>query len=443
MNLILFDDPTIRQNLLPFTFTRPVAGVRCGTLTVAEKWQRRGHRVSFLTQPYLQAKFGQPEPREVWLPTSGFGGFGMGGEFAGLPDPTAMAFNAEQNLEAYVNGALCPDEPLLAAIHRLADGQALRLRDDHTLLAARLGSNTDTAFPTPEALVAAAAGAETVAYDGAVTLLRQPWHLFKLNGAQLRADFALLTQGRESEPITDKHTIVYAPENVFLEEGVKIRAAILNAENGPIYLSRGAQVQEGAVIIGPCSIGEDSVVNVGAKLRGDNTVGPHCKVGGEVSNTIFFGYANKGHDGFIGNSVVGEWCNLGADTNTSNLKNNYAPVKLWSYAKQGFVNTGEQFCGLMMGDHAKAGINTMFNTGTVVGVGANVFGAGYPRNFIPAFAWGGAQGFDTFKLGQMLDVAARVMERRKIVLDETEKALLHEVFEQTKSERIWEKGVVS
>ncbi len=404
MHLILFDDPTLRQQLLPFTHTRPVAALRCGILTLAEKWQRRGHETSCLTAPYLQGKFGGP-----------------------APEPSAT----------YVNGALCPDDDVTATLQGLTVGQALRLPDG-LLLAARLPN--DHAFVTPEALLEAAGSVETVLYDGpAPTLIRQPWHLFKQNGAQLRADYALLTAGRTSAPIPDPHTIVYGPENVFLEPGVKIRAAILNAEKGPIYLAKGAEVQEGAVIIGPCSIGEDSVVNVGAKLRGDNTVGPHCKVGGEVSNTIFFGYANKGHDGFIGNSVVGEWCNLGADTNTSNLKNNYAPVKLWSYAKQGFVNTGEQFCGLMMGDHAKCGINTMFNTGTVVGVGANVFGAGYPRNFIPAFAWGGAQGFETFKLATMYEVAQRVMERRKIDLDAVEKALIAEVFEQTKAERIWEK----
>ncbi|HYE76463.1 MAG TPA: putative sugar nucleotidyl transferase, partial [bacterium] len=365
--------------LLPFTFTRPVAGVRCGILTLAGKWERRGHRVGYLTQPYLRGKFGAGEGT------------------------------------LYVNGAVCADDATEAALHTLVPGGALRLADE-TLLAFR----AEAPVSSVEELLYAAQEANALTHAAGASVIRQPWHLFKQNGAQLRADFSLVTRGRQSAAVADRHTIVYGEENLFLEEGVKIRAAILNAENGPIYLGRGVQVQEGSVIVGPCAIGEDSVVNVGAKLRGDNTVGPHCKVGGEVSNTIFFGYSNKGHDGFIGNSVVGEWCNLGADTNTSNLKNNYAPVKLWSYAKGGFVNTGEQFCGLMMGDHAKAGINTMFNTGTVVGVGANVFGAGYPRNFIPAFAWGGAQGFDTFKLGQMLEVAERVMERRKVALDEVE-----------------------
>ncbi len=401
MHLILFDDPTIRQQLLPFTFTRPVAGVRCGTLTLAEKWERRGHAVSYLTVPYLAAKF------------------------AAYPATTL-----------YFNGAVCADDALDAALNTLGPGEALRLADE-TLVAFR----ATAPLSSVEALLVAAQEAAAVTHAAETTVIRQPWHLFKLNGAQLRADFTLLTAGRQSAPITDPHTIVYAPENVFLETGVKIRAAILNAEAGPIYLGRNAQVQEGAIIVGPCSIGDDSTVNVGAKLRGDNTIGPHCKVGGEISNSILFGYSNKGHDGFLGNSVLGEWCNLGADTNTSNLKNNYAPVKIWSYAKQGFVNTGEQFCGLLMGDHAKAGINTMFNTGTVVGVGANVFGAGYPRTFIPAFSWGGAQGFETFKLPTMYEVAQRVMERRKIALDDVEKALIAEVFEQTKEERVWEKAM--
>ncbi len=347
MHLILFDDPILRQQLLPFTHTRPVANVRCGTLTLAEKWQRRGHTTGYLTQPYLATKF--------------------------APGEGAL----------YVNGAVCADDALVAALQTLVPGGALRLPDE-TLIAFR----AEAPLTSVEELLYAAQEATALTHTDAATVIRQPWHLFKQNGAQLRADFALLTHGRTSAEITDKHTIVYGPENVFLEEGVKIRAAILNAEAGPIYLGRNAQVQEGAIIVGPCSIGDDSTVNVGAKLRGDNTVGPHCKVGGEISNSILFGYSNKGHDGFLGNSVLGEWCNLGADTNTSNLKNNYAPVKVWSYAKQGFVNTGEQFCGLLMGDHAKAGINTMFNTGTLVGPGANVFGAGYPAHLHPGLLVG-------------------------------------------------------
>jgi UDP-N-acetylglucosamine diphosphorylase/glucosamine-1-phosphate N-acetyltransferase len=264
--------------------------------------------------------------------------------------------------------------------------------------------------------------------------------LFLRNGAEIRRDFALLTAGRTSAPVGDAHTIMYAPENIFIEEGVKIRAAILNAEEGPIYLGKNSQVHEGAIIKGPLALCEGSHVNVGAKMRGDNTIGPFSKVGGEVGNSILLGYSNKGHEGYLGNSVLGEWCNLGADTNTSNMKNNYAPVRLWSHAAKRFVDTGQTFCGLVMGDHAKAGINTMFNTGTVVGVGANIFGAGYPRNFVPSFSWGGASGFETFKLEKVGEVAERAMARRSVPYSAVEQSIMEEVFKQTADDRVWDKA---
>jgi UDP-N-acetylglucosamine diphosphorylase/glucosamine-1-phosphate N-acetyltransferase len=232
---------------------------------------------------------------------------------------------------------------------------------------------------------------------------------------------------------------VYGEQNIFVEDGVHIRAAVLNAEDGPIYLGKNSVVQEGALIKGPFALCEGSTVNMGGKMRGDSTIGPYSKVGGEVSNSVIFGYSNKGHDGFIGNTVIGEWCNLGADTNTSNLKNNYENVKLWSYAKGGFADTGLQFCGLMMGDHSKCGINTMFNTGTVVGVSANIFGDGFPRNFIPSFAWGGASGFTTFQVKKAFETAWRVMERRKITFSEMDMEILANVFELSAGNRIWEK----
>jgi UDP-N-acetylglucosamine diphosphorylase/glucosamine-1-phosphate N-acetyltransferase len=233
--------------------------------------------------------------------------------------------------------------------------------------------------------------------------------------------------------------MVYGADLIFVEEGAKIKAAVLNAENGPIYIGKNTEIQEGALIRGPFALCEGSTVNMGAKLRGDTTVGPFSKVGGEISNSVIFGYSNKGHEGFLGNSVLGEWCNLGADTNTSNLKNNYAPVKLWDYTKGGFANTGLQFCGLMMGDHSKCGINTMFNTGTVVGVGANIFGDGYPRNFIPSFSWGGAAGFSTFTLPKFEETAKAVFGRRGLEWTPQEKEIVEKVFELTKSFRIWDK----
>ena len=396
MHLLLFDDPAIQPHLLPLTFTRPVAALRCGILTVAEKWQRRlgSPSVGYLTQPYLQAKF-------------------PAGDVAG---PALV-----------VNGAACPDDLLVRQVQALRPGQGLYCGP--TLIAAHLTDASKVAELVQ-------AGLEAVEAQEDVSLLTRPWHLFLRNGAEIRRDFALLTAGRTSQPVNDPHTIVYASENIFIEPGVKIRAAILNAESGPIYLGRDSEVQEGAIIKGPLALGEHAVVNAGAKLRGDNTIGPYCKVGGEVSNSILLGYSNKGHDGFLGNSVLGEWCNLGADTNTSNLKNNYAPVRVWSHADKRFVDTGQTFCGLLMGDHAKAGINTMFNTGTVVGVGANVFGAGFPRQFIPSFSWGGAAGFETFKLNKFAEVAERVMARRGLPYDAVEQAIVAEVFRQTEGDRV-------
>jgi UDP-N-acetylglucosamine diphosphorylase/glucosamine-1-phosphate N-acetyltransferase len=270
-------------------------------------------------------------------------------------------------------------------------------------------------------------------------LIDQVWKIFQHNAVQLRSDYVLITQGRKSLKLSDPHTKVYSPGNIFIEDGAEILAAVLNASNGPIYIGKNAQVREGALIRGPFALCEGSVLNMGAKVVGDSTIGPHCKVGGEISNAVIFGYSNKAHDGFLGSSVIGEWCNLGADTNTSNLKNNYDSVKLWNYGKGVFQNTGLTFCGLMMGDHSKCGINTMFNTGTVTGVGSNIFGDGYPRNFIPSFAWGGAAGFTTFQLNRAFETAAKAMERRGVTFGDVDKKILQHVFEQTAAERAWEK----
>lgn len=394
MNVVLFDDPAIRTNLLPFTFTRPVAKIRVGILTIAEKWEKNlDTPVSFLTEPYLQKKF--------------------------------PVQSSTDNL--FINGAWCPDEDALKSLQTLKPEEVLI--HNSIILAWRSAAMAlpDLTKTTP------------IPFTGTTTLIDQVWKIFQLNAAQLRADFSLLTGGRTSAGIQDKHTIVYNESNIFVEEGVSIRAAVLNAEDGPIYLGKNSVVQEGALIKGPFALCESSTVNMGAKMRGDTTVGPHSKVGGEIGNSVIFGYSNKGHDGFIGNTVIGEWCNLGADTNTSNLKNNYENVKLWNYAKGGFTDTGLQFCGLMMGDHSKCGINTMFNTGTVVGVSSNIFGDGFPRNFIPSFAWGGANGFTTYQLKKVYDTAEKVMERRHATLDETEKEILATVFELTAANRVWEK----
>lgn len=403
MHVLLFDDPAIRPHLLPFTFTRPVAALRCGILTIAEKWQRHlaAPTVGYLTQPYLQARF------------------------------PVCADGVMTGPALVINGAVCPDEVLVRQVQALQPGQGLYC--DELLVAAHLADASQVAELVQDGLREEKQVAEPV------TVIDRPWQLFLRNGVEIRRDFALLTKGRTSQPVGDAHTIVYGAENIFIEEGVKIRAAILNAEDGPIYLGKNSQVHEGAIIKGPLALCEGSHINAGAKMRGDNTVGPFSKVGGEVGNSILMGYANKGHDGYLGNSVIGEWCNLGADTNTSNLKNNYAPVKIWSHVEKRFVDTGQTFCGLMMGDHSKCGINTMFNTGTVVGVGANIFGAGFPRTFIPSFSWGGAAGFETFKLPKVNEVAERVMARRGLLYNAVEQGVMAKVFADTEEDRVWEK----
>ncbi len=391
MRYLLFDEPSQQAGLRPFTFTRPVAALRVGILTVAEKWAS-------------------------WL--------GVGGEF--LTHLPLLRLPPLPNVPLWaINGGLCPESDVVDALQRLAPGQALVQAD--TLLAARLPPKRE-----PHSVAALLAMPwEVVPYAKPVTLLRRGYDVFRHNGAQIRADFRRVTAGRLSAPVADFATTVYAPEQVFLEPGARVRAAVLNAENGPIYLGLGAEVQEGALIRGPFVLGAGSVISMGAKIRGDTTVGPGCKVGGEVSNSVVMGFSNKSHEGYLGNSVIGEWCNLGADTNTSNLKNNYADVRLYHYGTGQFEPTGLQFCGLMMGDHAKVGINTMFNTGTVVGVGANVFGSNFPPKFVPDFSWGGSDG-RRWELDKFLETEQRVMVRRQCTLPQSYERLLTTLYTEAR-----------
>ena len=393
MNIILFDDQG-RDNLLPLTYTRPCAHLRIGILTIDEKWKRlSSSQTSFLTLDYLSTKF----PAEY----------------------------TEDNL--YVNGRILPDSQILSEISHLQLNESIKT--SNTLVAYRssekLSFNDISSFS-----IATAKDATDVQF------VEHTHDIFSKNGDQIKTDFALITKGRNSAPLSATNTVI--GDTIFVEEGVTAEAAVFNTKDGPIYLGKDSTVMEGALIKGPFALGAGSTIKMGAKIYGDTTVGPLCKVGGEVSNTVFHSRSNKGHDGFIGNSVIGEWCNLGADTNCSNLKNNYALVKLWNYPKGRFMNTGLQFCGLIMGDHSKCGINTMFNTGTVVGVSANIFGASFPRNFIPSFTWGGATGFATYTMPKAFETARIVMERRKQELTESEKELLTQIFEESSKQRFWE-----
>ncbi|MCF0064197.1 glucose-1-phosphate thymidylyltransferase [Dyadobacter chenwenxiniae] len=391
--IILFDDPAVRLQLLPFTYTRPVSAIRCGISKISEKWSLwLDTAVSYQTSDYLAAAF-----------------------------PVLTASDS-----IYINGGLCPDAGLVDAIEKLPAQSALISGDD--VLAIR--SNE---LWKPDMSISAY---ERQHYSGSFTLIRNVWDIFAFNGEQIEIDFARITANKNSEPLTDPFTQCYNPENIFIESGAIIKASILNAEKGPIYIGKNALIQEGSMIQGPFSIGEGSVLAQGTKIRPNTTVGPFSKLGGEVSNCVIFGYSNKGHDGYLGNSVLGEWCNLGANTNNSNLKNDHSNVKLHSYVTNDLADTGLKFCGLMMGDYSKAGISTMFNTGSVVGVSVNVFGAGFQAKHTPSFSWGGnAEGFSEYRFEKALHVAKDTVSRRNLTFGEHDEQILRSVFEQTQQQR--------
>ena len=389
MNYILFDG-AVRNQLLPFTFTRPVADIRIGILTIREKWEKfLGSTTTTVTEEYLSDKFPMVE--------------------------------LEHNV--LINASFCPSENLVLLIKNLQENQAIFYNDEPLAFYAKEDQEIDfDAFTI------------TQYTDDDVLRIENTWDIFEKNHQAIMRDYDVLTQGRSSEAIP-KTTIAFNPEHIFIEKGAKVMCASLNATDGPIYIGKDTVLMEGATIQGPFALCEHSSVKMGAKIYGGTTIGPHSKVGGEVANSVMMGFSNKGHDGYMGNSVLGHWCNLGADTNTSNLKNNYAQVRLWDYDTERFAKTGTQFCGLMMGDHSKCGINTMFNTGTVVGVSANIFGAGYPRNFIPSFTWGSSSGMETYNTKKAFEVTAIVMGRRGLEFDTQEQAILNEVFEISKQWR--------
>ena len=389
MNYILFDGPS-RNALLPFTFTRPVADIRIGILTIREKWELYlGSTTTTLTEDYLSEKFPMVE--------------------------------LEENV--MINASFLPNKVLYEIISNLEVNQAVFKGDDVVAFYTK-NTQEEVDFDTYE----------IIDFDEDCLILEHTWEIFSKNDVAIREDFELLTDGRISQTIP-KSVNVIAPENIFIEDGAKLEFVTLNASTGPIYIGKNAEIMEGSVIRGPFALCESGRVKLATKVYGATTVGPHSVIGGEVNNSVLFGYSNKGHDGFLGNSVLGEWCNIGADSNNSNLKNNYDEVKLWSYETENFAKTGLQFCGLMMGDHSKCGINTMFNTGTVVGVSTNIFGSGFPRNFVPSFSWGGASGFSTYITKKAFETARIVMARRNVVFDEVESRILEHVFELTKKWR--------
>jgi UDP-N-acetylglucosamine diphosphorylase/glucosamine-1-phosphate N-acetyltransferase len=389
MNYILFDGPS-RNALLPFTFTRPVADIMIGIITIRQKWEfYLGSTITTLTEEYLSEKFPLVEMEE----------------------------------NVMINASFLPTPALVELVLNLGENQAIFKGEEVVAFYAR-EDQEEVDFDSYEA----------IELEEDVLTVNNPWDIFSKNDAAIRQDYDLLTRDRVSQPIPSSVNVI-APDHIFIEEGAKLEFVTLNASSGPIYIGKDTEIMEGSVIRGPFALCEGSQVKLATKVYGATTVGPHSRIGGEVNNAVLFGYSNKGHDGFLGNSVLGEWCNIGADSNNSNLKNNYEEVKLWNYETESFAKTGLQFCGLMMGDHSKCGINTMFNTGTVVGVSANIFGSGFPRNFVPSFSWGGASGFTTYITKKAFETAKLVMGRRNMEFDEKEAAILTHVFEETKKWR--------
>ena len=383
---LVFSDAQYWEDFLPLTFTRPIAEMRCGILTFSERWQKilATTEVSWFTEMYLQQKFREPEKKESLFLVPNF----------------------------------LPTETVIQQIKELKQGEALVYEDE--LVAAKINMEGFSIHQIEK----------MIDIKEELVFYKKPTDLFTYNKEAIDFDFELLTKGKISQELSSTNGFLGNKEDLFIEEGAEIEFSTINTKTGKIYIGKNAEVMEGCNLRGPIALCEGSKFNLGAKIYGATTIGPHSKVGGEVSNIIIFGYSNKGHDGFVGNSVIGEWCNLGADTNSSNLKNNYGNVKLWNYRTKDFQDTGLQFAGLIMGDHSKTAINTQLNTGTVIGVASNIFKEGFPPNLIENFSWGGFKDDERFKLDKAYEVAEKVMARRKLPLTDGDKAILKHIFNE-------------
>ena len=389
MNYIMFDN--FRRNyLLPLSFTRPVTDFRFGILTIREKWEHfLQAKTSTLTEEYLNTKF--PIHKE------------------------------DDNI--LINGSICPTRELVDEVTSLKAGEALVA--DTTIIALHIEAEDLDKVGEGDT-----EGIREITTEADYLKINNSWDIYAKNSQAIEDDFMRIRQSGESQKISDTNRVI-SPENVFIEEGATVEHAILNASKGPIYVGKGATIMEGAMIRGPVALCNNAVIKMGAKIYGGTTIGPYCKIGGEINNSVFFGYSNKAHDGYLGHSVIGEWCNMGAGTSNSNLKNTYDEVRLWSYPDRTFVPTGQTFCGLIMGDHTKSGINTSFNTGTVVGVNVNVYGPGFQRNFIPSFSWGGTSGFTHYDLSKAFEVARIVYGRRNKEFTEADEKIMESIYQLT------------
>jgi len=395
MQLVLYDHADQRVGLYPLTLTRPVANLRVGILTIAEKWAKRlSLTYSYWTAAYLQEKY-------------------------------LLAAQEEDVL--VISSHICPDDHLCQAIDQLKQGE--RLLCGQELIAARIHRD-DLDLGEVDGFAAYA----PIVYDHHYTRIQYPEDIFTYNGSEIQKDFQLLTAGRSSANLDD--TVTVLGNNLFVEEGVQATCCTINTLKGPVYLGKNSEIWEGALVRGPFALGENAQVKMGTKIYGNVTVGPGSRVGGELNTCVIWGNSSKGHEGYLGSSVMGEWCNWGADTNTSNLKNNYKNVKLYHYPSNAYRDTGLQFCGMIMADHAKSAINTAFNTGTVIGVAANVFGAIMPPKFVPDFSWGVGEQAKIYLIDKMFETAKLVFAHRNRNFDTIEQDILREIYNITQSKKI-------
>lgn len=389
-HIILLDTPELHCSMLPLTFTRPVSELTIGFGTIKEKWEKLlPGSYSYSTIDYLSELF---------------------------------PISSEIKNSLVIMSNILPSNEMVEAINALVPGDLLTLSDGTPIAMCGFDNPTEAT--------------NTKIFDKQAIVLRHTYDIFLNNDKAIKADFENATSSTKSLTISSTNTIIGNPDMVFIAEGATAEGVIFNTKNGPIYIDADAEVMEGSCLRGPIYIGKHATVNMATKIYGATTIGTHCKVGGEINNVVMHPYSNKAHDGFLGNSVIGSWCNLGAGCVASNLKNDYTEIKLWDYQSRRFMRTGLQFCGLIMGDHSKAGINTMFNTATVVGVGVNIHGTGFPRNFVASFSEGSAgTGFSDVALNKFFSIAERMMARRNITLTEPMRHLYTALFELTEENK--------
>ncbi|WP_341664331.1 putative sugar nucleotidyl transferase [Blattabacterium cuenoti] len=390
MNFILYDGIEWKK-LFPITLTRPVSEIRLGLFTIKERWEKYIGKTAYdiITQPFLSKKYSKKKDSYF------------------------------ENM-LFINSSFLPNEELIQFLFSLKENETIFFKEK--MIAFKKN------FLVKKDIFSLSKKCTKTYYVKQVIHIQYPWEIFTNNEIILKEDFMFFTKGKKSFSLLGNNHVL-CKNKIFLEEDIKANNVVLNAQFGPIYIEKGVEIMEGSVIRGPVSIGKSSILNVGSKIYGGTTIAPFCKVGGEIFNSVIFSYSNKVHDGFLGNSILGEWCNLGAGTNISNLRNDYKKVTVWNYEKKDFFPTNLQFFGIIMGDHSKSAINTQFNTATIVGVSNSIFGYGFPPRYIPSFYLGGIQSKKRISFHQICETSEIMMNRRNRNFSVLDKKILKYLYQ--------------